>query len=809
MAIGTPWFGLLLLALLALPLLYMGRGFGAWFLGGLAFLLNGAWGAGFTSLYVILLAVWLALGLLLGFRPLRRQWLSRGLLPVVAKILPQLGSTERIALEAGTVWWDGDLFSGDPPWQKLLHEKFPDLSPEEADFMAGPVEEFCRRIDDEAVVQTGDLPEWAWEFLNEHRFLGMIIPKEYGGLGFSALAHAQVITKIASRCLTAAVTIMVPNSLGPAELLFHYGTDAQKKYFLPRLARGEEVPCFALTGPEAGSDAAATTSVGVVCRGEYEGKEVLGMRLNWNKRYITLSPIATLVGLAFKLDDPDHLLGEKTHLGITCALIPAKLPGVQIGRRHDPLGIPFHNGPTQGKDVFVPLDAIIGGPDQAGKGWRMLMESLSAGRGISIPSMAAGGCQMASRVAGDYAALREQFGMAIGHFEGVAEVLAQIGGLTYLAQSGRRMTLGAVDLGHKPAVITAVIKAASSEFMRRTVNHAMDIRAGAGIIQGPRNILGQLYKCLPIGITVEGANILTRSMIIFGQGAIRCHPYVQQEIEAVARNDLEAFDRSFFGHINFVFKNLARAGCLGLSEGKLLGAPSHAGPKKYYRQLTWLSTAFALFSDMAMATLGGSLKRREMITGRLADILTYLYLGSAALKNFVDAQCAPSLRPALDWALQYCLYEAQRAFRGVLANFPNRPVAWLLRIWTFPWGFCHKFPSDQISRRLARAMQEDPRLRSALTSEIYLPEEQERGLGLLDQAWLEQQRAKEALKKIRKARRQGQLPKAPKEKLWQEALNKSIISSAEHEQLKKLEALRNEVIQVDDFSPEEFRDHKC
>ncbi len=809
----TPWHilaPLLAFLIFALPLLYFGRGFWAWFLGGL-----GAMGMMFAlslvdlpSLYLPI-GIWVALGLLFGLRPLRRQVLSRFLLPVVGKILPKLGATERIALEAGTVWWDRALFSGAPPWQELLAYPFPGLTDEEAAFMAGPVEEFCARIDDYEVVQAGDLPPWAWDFFKQHRFFGMIIPKEYGGLGFSAIAHAQVITRISTRCITAAVTIMVPNSLGPAELLHHYGTPEQKKYFLPRLASGEEMPCFALTGPEAGSDAAATTSEGIVCKGNYEGKEVLGMRLHWDKRYITLGPISTIIGLAFKLKDPDHLLGKKQDLGITCALIPAQLPGIEIGNRHDPLGIPFQNGPNQGKDVFVPLDAIIGGAEQAGKGWRMLMESLSAGRGISLPSLSVGGSQLCVRVSGNYAALREQFGMAIGHFEGVEEVMARIAGLTYLATAARRMTLGALDLGERPAVLTAVIKAASTEVMRQVVNDTMDLRAGAGIMQGRHNVLGQLYKALPIGITVEGANILTRSMIIFGQGAIRCHPFVQDEIHSVAEGNLKEFDRSFFGHINFVFKNAMRSLVLGLTGARLARAPWGAGQGKYYRKLTRMSAAFAFLSDTAMASLGGSLKRREMITGRLADILTNLYLASAALKHFADAGSPKALRSVLHWSVQFSLQKIEEAFRGTLANFPIRPIAWFLRLWLFPCGFREGPPVDRLSTQIARAMQEDAAFRDALTDEVYLPDNQEMGLGLLELAWHHHAEVQIPLKKIRRALKSGKLLKAPKSLLWQQAKDLNIISDAQLSLLHRLEALRDKVIQVDDFSPEAFQDRKC
>ncbi len=468
------------------------------------------------------------------------------------------------------------------------------------------------------VFQAGDLPPEVWDFIARHRFFGMIIPEEYGGLEFSAAAHSAVVTKLASRSATVAVTVMVPNSLGPAELILHYGTEEQKRQYLPRLASGEDIPCFALTGPEAGSDAAATQSVGIVCRGTYLGEEVLGMRLNWRKRYITLGPVATLIGLAFRLRDPDGLLGGEEDLGITCALIPADLPGIEIGARHDPMGVPIHNGPTCGYDVFVPLDFIIGGRERAGQGWRMLMESLAAGRSISLPSLAGASAELAARVVGAYATVREQFDTPIGRFEGIEEPLARIGGLTYVMNAARTLTAGAVDAGERPSVLSAIVKAYLTEAMRQVVNDAMDIRAGAAICRGPRNILANAYQAVPIGITVEGANILTRSMIIYGQGAIRSHPYVQEEMRAVAERDVARFDRAFFGHVGHVVSNAVRAVLLGLTNGRLVRPPVRGKVKRFFGQLTRMSAAFTLISDAAMATLGGQLKRREKISGRLA-----------------------------------------------------------------------------------------------------------------------------------------------------------------------------------------------
>ncbi|MEE8147132.1 MAG: acyl-CoA dehydrogenase, partial [Longimicrobiales bacterium] len=541
---------------LSVTLLYRGRGYWAWLgPGGLALVWWWSGGVASPILFRVVAGLFGGLAFVFGVPALRRWLVSRWVMRLVGSLLPRIGETERIALEAGTVWWDRDLFSGKPDWQKLLAFRPRGLSEKERAFLDGPVEQLCAMLNEWEIVRARDLPLGVWDFIKHHRFFGMIIPEEYGGLGFSAAAHSAVVVKLASRSVTAAVTVMVPNSLGPAELLLHYGTEEQKRDYLPRLATGVEIPCFALTGPEAGSDAAATQSEGIVCRGKFRGEEVLGMRLYWRKRYITLGPVATVIGLAFRLCDPNRLLGEKEDLGITCALIPADLPGIEIGERHDAMGVPFQNGPTCGHDVFVPLDFIIGGRDMAGHGWRMLMESLAAGRSISLPALAVASAQLATRLVGAYATVREQFDTPIGRFEGIEEPLARIGGMTYLMNAARTLTAGAVDAGERPAVLSAIVKAYLTEGMRQVVNDAMDIRAGAAICRGPRNILALAYQAVPIGITVEGANILTRSMIIYGQGAIRSHPYVQDEMRAVAERDVVRFDRAFFGHVGHVVTN--------------------------------------------------------------------------------------------------------------------------------------------------------------------------------------------------------------------------------------------------------------
>lgn len=797
---------LVLAGVMLIALLYAGQAYWAWVVAAAGVL--AAWyvsGPGAPWLFVALLAITAGLALVFGVPALRRALISRWLFPAFAKLLPRMGKTERIALEAGTVWWDGELFSGRPRWTRLLDFEARELTEQERAFLDGPVEELCRRLDDWEVIQRRDLPPEIWDFIKRHRLFGMIIPASYGGLGFSAYAHAQVITKLSSRCITAAVTVMVPSSLGPAELLLRYGTEEQKAHYLPRLADGREIPCFALTGPEAGSDAAATQSHGIVRRGVYEGRDVLGMELTWNKRYITLGPVATLIGLAFQLRDPDRLLGGEERLGITCALIPSQLPGVEIGQRHDPLGIPFHNGPTHGRKVFVPLEFIIGGPSMAGKGWRMLMESLGAGRGISLPSLAVGASQLATRVVGAYATVREQFDTPIGRFEGIEEPLARIGGITYLATAARRLTLGAIDAGEHPAVLTAIVKAYLTEAMRTVVNDAMDIRAGAGIAQGPRNLLSGVYRAVPIGITVEGANILTRSMIIYGQGAIRCHPFVQQEMRAVADRDLRRFDRCFFGHVGFVFGNMARSVLLALTGGRLAVASPSPRLRRYLGQLTRFSASFVLVSDFAMATLGGMLKRREKISGRLADALAWLYIGSAVLKKFHDEGYPERDRWVLRWSMEHALFQIQEALRGILDNLPSRPAAWLLRPLVFPWGARHRPPDDRVGAAVARMLLEDREGRLALTRDIFIPASDEIGLGRLEAALDRAVEARRVETKVRDAVRAGKLDHAPGDLLLKQAMTAGYISREEYEQARAARDIRDEIITVDAFDPEVFR----
>jgi acyl-CoA dehydrogenase len=793
---------LLAAALVALGLCAVGRAWLAWvavLAAGLGFWYSAGGSPGWA--FFPLLSLFFLAALVTGIEPLRRLVLTPPLLRIVGGILPRMSETERAALEAGTVWWDGELFSGAPNWEKLLAFQPRELSAREQEFLSGPVEELCRRLDDFQVTRDGDLPGPIWDFIKDRGFMGMIIPREHGGLGFSALMNSAVVTRLSSRCVTAAVTVMVPNSLGPAELLVHYGTEEQKRYFLPRLARGEEVPCFALTEPWAGSDAASMRSSGVVCRGNHAGREVLGIRLNWNKRYITLAPGGTLLGLAFKLSDPEHLLGATVELGITLALIPIDTPGVECGRRHDPMGIPFLNGPTTGADVFVPVDAIIGGPAMAGKGWRMLMQCLSAGRGISLPALSVGAAQLATRTVGAYATLREQFNLSIGRFEGIEERLARIAGLTYIVDAGRRMTVGAIDAGEKPGVVTAIMKAYSTEAMRTVINDAMDIVGGAGVCRGPRNVLAHAYQAVPIGITVEGANILTRTMIIFGQGAIRCHPWVQAEMKGAAEKNLAEFDRAFFGHVNFVFQNLGRAWFLGVSNGAFASAPVSGPAGSFMRQLTRLSSAFALVCDFAMGTLGGSLKRKETITGRLADALAWQYLASAAVKRFVADGSPERDRHVFRWSMEHALFQIQTALAGVLDNLPNRAAAGVLRPIVFPLGQRLKPPSDRLGSQVASELLEDRPLRLALTGDIYLPAEEEPGLGQLEAALDKVMAALPAREKIREAQRARKLERGLDEKVLAQAVQSGVITPQERELIRSGEAARSEAVQVDAFEP--------
>ncbi len=742
----------------------------------------------------------------------RKKIVSSPLLSLFRKRVPPMSQTEKEALEAGTVWWDAELFSGRPDWKKLLAFPSPVLTAAEQAFLDGPVEQLCQMLDDWSVNEEyHDLPPEVWKFIKENRFFGMIIPKKYGGLEISALAHSSVIMKIASRSFPASVTVMVPNSLGPAEVLLHYGTEAQKNYYLPRLARGEEIPCFALTSPFAGSDAASITDSGIICRGEYEGKkDVLGIRLNWEKRYITLGPIATIIGLAFKLYDPDQMIGKKEELGITVALIPANTPGVTIGNRHLPMSLAFQTGPNSGRDVFIPVDQIVGGIAEAGRGWRMLMESLAAGRSISLPAASTGAAKLACRATGAYAAIRKQFKTPIGYFEGVEEPLARIGGMTYLMDAARVMTLGAVDSGQKPSVISALIKYHLTEFMRRIINDAMDVQGGSGICLGPRNFLGRAYEAIPISITVEGANILTRSLIIFGQGSIRCHPYILKELEAIADPDrqrgINKFDDALFSHIQFMLGNAARSLFLGLTGARFVSSPVSGPTAPYYRKLTRSAASFALICDAFMLTLGGALKHKEKLSGRLGDILSYLYIASAVLKRFEDEGRPEEDLPFVQWSCEYLLHQIQQRFLELIKNFPLRGGIGLLKFLIFPDGRPFKMFTDDLGHKVARLLLKPGPARNRLTKGIFIPKSPEDSIGRLEDALVKTQAAQGAEKKMQKSV-PGFTSHGSKneEALIQEGLKRNIITPAEAELLKEAGLARREAIQVDDFPPTFFK----
>ncbi|MGI2855506.1 acyl-CoA dehydrogenase [Shewanella algae] len=753
----------------------------------------------------IILLIIVALIALFFVRNIRLQFVTRPVLAFFRKVLPPLSDTEREAMEAGDVWWEAELFRGKPNWESLHAYGKPALSADEKDFIDHQVMTALKMIDDYDIVNNRkDLPPELWEYFKKEGFFALIIPKKYGGREFSAYANSTIVSKLASRSVSAAVTVMVPNSLGPGELLTHYGTKEQKEHWLPALAKGEEIPCFALTGPEAGSDAGAIPDEGIVCRGEFQGEETLGLKLSWNKRYITLAPVATVLGLAFQMRDPDGLLGDKVNLGITCALIPTDHPGVKIGRRHNPLNMAFMNGTTQGEEVFIPLDWIIGGPQYAGRGWRMLVECLSAGRGISLPALATASGHMATKTTTAYSYVRKQFGMAIGQFEGVQEALARIIANTYQLEAARRLTTTGIDLKVKPSVVTAIAKYHMTELGRQVMNDAMDIQSGKGIQMGPKNYLAHGYMANPISITVEGANILTRSLMIFGQGATRCHPYVLAEMEAAGMEDnseaLERFDSLLMGHIGYALRNAF--GSLGnaLSRSYFERSPVSGDTRDYYKQMARLSKALALVTDLSMLILGGDLKRKEMISARLGDVLSQLYLGSATLKLFEDNgrqfDDLPIVKHVMDTRLQL----AAKALEQAIANFPNRPVAWVMRVLVFPLGNHFNGPKDSQSIELVKSMLKPGPARDRLTFLCPEFDGDTSGIAEVEAAFKAQYQCRELHSKLRKAQKDGRLPaKLAPLSLYQAALDAEVISKAEYEQLLEADKLRLAAINVDDF----------
>lgn len=756
-------------------------------------------------LWVLLAGLWL-----LNLRPLRKALITRPFMAAYLKLLPSMSQTEKEALEAGTVWWDGELFTGAPDWKKLLAAKPPQLSQEEQAFLDGPCEELCRMLDEWHIThERGDLPPEAWEMLKTRGFFAMIIPKKYGGLEFSAFAHSCVLAKISSRSPTAASNAAVPNSLGPAELLNHYGTEAQKNYYLPRLARGDEVPCFALTGPRAGSDAASIPDTGIVCRGMWQGAEILGLKLNFSKRYITLAPVATVIGLAFRMFDPDRLLGGKTDIGITCALIPRNTPGITIGRRHFPLNVPFQNGPIQGRDVFVPLDFIIGGPAMAGSGWRMLVEQLSVGRCISLPSNTTGAAKAAVWATGAYARIRSQFNMPVGRFEGVEAVIARMVGLTYTMDAGRSVTAGAIDGGEKPSVPSAMLKYHVTEMGRQVGNDAMDVHGGKGIMLGPKNYLGRGYQVTPVAITVEGANLLTRNLIIFGQGAIRCHPFVLREMTAARNPDraagVDAFDRALFGHIGFTISNAVRSFIMALTHARFTRAPVVGETARYYQHIVRFSASFAFAVDVAMLALGGYLKKKEGLSARLGDVLSSMYLASMVLKHHENQGRRAEDLPIVEWACRNLLYQAQEQLHGFLRNFPNRALAGVMRALIFPRGLVYSAPGDRLAHRVAALVTAPTEAREWLCHGIYWTLEPGNPLGLLQEAMLLAGQLEPLLKRIRvEGVKTGKVTALDLPGQILQAQSAGIVSETEAAALREYDRKTMELINVDDFASEEL-----
>ena len=745
--------------------------------------------------------------LVLSVPPLRRALLSDRILAFFRKsgFLPQISDTEREAIAAGTVWLDGELFSGHPSLPRLLNAPYPDLSAEERAFLDGPVAAVCAMTDDWQVHQERDLPPEVWDFLKRERFFGLVIPKEYGGLGMSPSANSAVVQRLASRSLPLAITVMVPNSLGPAELLVHYGTAEQKERWLPALADGSQVPCFALTEPGAGSDAGAIRATGVVFRAE-DGR--LMLRLSWNKRYITLAAVSTVLGLAFQLHDPENLLGKGPFPGITCALVPTDTPGVVLGRRHDPLGVPFYNCPTSGRDVILPLaEAILGGAAGAGRGWQMLMECLAAGRGISLPATATGGAQLTARAVGAYAAVREQFGLPIGRFEGIEEPLARIASATYVLEAARRYVNGALEAGHKPAVVTAIAKYNTTELWRRVINDGMDVLGGAAISRGPRNLLAHAYAGTPICITVEGANILTRTLMIFGQGAIRCHPYAYRELEAIAANDAAGFDRAFWPHVGHVLRNAVRTALLGVTRGWLTWTPTKGPTKRYWRRLNWACAEFALLADLAMGTLGGNLKRKEKLTGRFADWFSWLFLAGAALRRFEAEGRRTEDLPLLRWSLEDAFERVQQARLGIYRNLRLPVVGGAFGALGGLWARLNPLgaaPDDRLGHAAARTLLQPGAQRDRLTGNLYVPDDPTSALGRLEHALRSCTAAEPVLKKLKDAVKQGRLPKARPAQLLDQAVENGIVTAEEREVVQAAETARAEAVAVDSFTLEEY-----
>lgn len=756
-----------------------------------------------AAILFVLWCIYAAIVIPLNFKFIRQLLISGPAFRSMQKVMPTISQTEQEALDAGDVWWEGELFSGKPNFSEIRKLPAPQLSDEEQAFLDGPVEQLCEMIDDWKITHDDfDLPEAAWQHIKAHKFFGMIIPKEYGGLGYSALAHSEVVMKLTSRSGTAAVTVMVPNSLGPGKLLMTYGTQEQKDYYLPRLARGEDIPCFGLTGPEAGSDAGAMPDTGVVCYGSFDGNDkVLGIRLNWEKRYITLAPVATLLGIAFKLHDPDQLIGDKEDIGITLALVKRNTPGVEIGHRHFPANQAFMNGPIRGKDVFIPLDQIIGGVDYVGKGWSMLMECLSDGRAISLPAMSVSAGKISSRFTGAYARIRTQFRTPIGYFEGVEEALAEIGGQCYAMDASRLLILSSLDSGAVPSVISGVVKQQLTERMRKVINNAMDIHGGHGICMGPHNFLGRAYQIIPVGITVEGANILTRTMIIFGQGALRSHPYLLDEVQAFHHPDkkqgLRAFDKALFSHLGFIISNVIRSFVMGITMGRLIKTNGSKHTKYYYQQLVRMSSAFAMTSDVCLGVLGGELKRRERISGRLADALSNMYVLTAILWHFENNNEPEEDLPLMQWAAQDALFNTQIALKGVMKNLPVPFIGKIINLIAFPLSRPYQLPKDTLGHKVARILLKPSASLDRLCKGIYTNTRPDDATGRILYALECVLKTSELEKHLRAKYADGSLD-SPGD--YQQARAQNMITDADLELLTTSQAAVRNAIKVDEFS---------
>ena len=757
---------------------------------------------------IFALAIFGGVAFMLHSKPLRQEYFTQKIYKVLKKGLPKISATEKEALEAGSIWWDGELFSGNPNWHKLLKYPKPQLTNEEKAFINGPVETLCKMVNEWEIINKKDLPKEAWDFIKKNKFFGLIIPKQYGGLEFSALAHSEILAKLAGTSTTVASTVAVPNSLGPAELIMHYGTHSQKEYYLPKLAIGEEIPCFGLTGTTAGSDATSIPDTGVVCYQEFENEKQLGILLNFNKRYITLAPIATVIGIAFKLYDPDNILNGQKDLGITCALVPRNTKGVKIGNRHMPLMTPFQNGPIIGENVFIPMDWIIGGQEQIGKGWKMLVECLSCGRGISLPSTASGKIKVGLAATSAYARIRRQFKQPIGFFEGIEEPLAQIVANSFISEAGRKITAVSIDNGEKPAILGAIVKYDITGRAQRSAINAMDIHGGKGIILGPKNYLAESYINSPIAITVEGANILTRSLIVFGQGAVRAHPFITKELAALEIEDeaksLSELDDTLMKHIGFSVSNAMRSIFFSISKGFLIKKPVSDKSARLYQLTTWASSSFAFMADFCLLTLGGKLKFKEKLSGRLADMLASLYLSSCCLKIYKDSNFTEEEFDILQYSVESLLAEFWYKAQLVIDNMPNIWLKWTLRLTVMPFGAGVKAPSDKLSKKVAKKVLEPNASRDKLIDGAYLSANENNLIGQLEQALKQVIAAEPIEKRIYKAVKEDYLEGDNIFELIKNALKSELITDTEAMIVKQAEELRAEIIAVDEFSPKDF-----